>query len=139
MINIKINKFALIKFLQETIICMGIKNTLKKYNELRIIIYLAGLIALNRPTTTKISQHFACISHDSLTREIDGFKWINSKSIIKYIQSIQSKTAEAGHLILDDTVLKKPYAKFIPGLWWIWEWYLRESCVRLPYCNISMD
>jgi len=121
MIKIKINKFALIEIIEKICISIGIREKLKEYNEIRIIIYLAGLIALSRPTTTSIARHFTSISHDALTRELNEFRWMDRSFIINYIQSIQSKTAEAGYLIIDDTVLRKPYARLIPGLWWVWD------------------
>ena len=137
MIKITINKYVLVEFLEKTCKKFRIDKLISSFHYFRVLIYLSGLIALNNPTATNMSNHFRCISHDKLTRTLDGFSWINLQFLVKHIQSIQSKTAESGHLIIDDVIMKKPYAFLIPGLWWVWDNSSKRSIMGLHIVVIS--
>lgn len=133
MVKIKINKFGLIGIIRKSFEQIGISKLIKEVNRIRVLIYVSGLIALSNPTTTNISKQFCCVSHDSLTRELEVFRWLNGEFCVKYIQSIQSQKAVLGYLIIDDTVIEKPYATFIAGLSCVY-----DSCSKKPVPSLNL-
>lgn len=78
----------------------------------RIFPYLKGLIQGFKPTATFLQIQFG-FSHDSLTRMLNKrFPW---QQILLFVISRFFGSLKDGYLILDDTVIAKPYSKNLEG------------------------
>lgn len=74
----------------------------------QIVPYLRGLLQGTNITATFLAYQFGC-SHDGMTRFLtDGFAW---KAILMRLILRWFGVLHGGYLIIDDTVLAKPYGK----------------------------
>jgi putative transposase len=81
-------------------------------------IYLMALLYFTRISTcTTIAEVFANASHDCLTRMLHG-SW--SGHILLDVALRTLFTVTGGYLILDDTVVEKPYARLLGEAAWVW-------------------
>jgi hypothetical protein len=84
----------------------------------QIFCYIRGLLQGAKPTTTSLGREFG-YSHDSLTRFLKGrFAW---KRWYVWVLQILFGSLEGGWLILDDTVLAKPFGKKFPRASVVWD------------------
>jgi len=82
-------------------------------NVLAFIAMCVGLILFNNPAATFIAQKLAWVSHDALTRLLPLVSINSTNIMILFIKAIQSQTADLGHLIIDDVIVRKPFGKSI--------------------------
>jgi len=81
-------------------------------------IYLMALLYFTRLSTcSTIAEVMASASHDCLTRMLNG-RW--SGQILLDIALRTLFTVAGGYLILDDTVVAKPYARLLGEAAWVW-------------------
>lgn len=78
----------------------------------QILPYIKGLIQGHKATTTFLQMQFG-FSHDQLTRTLQKrFSW---QHILLWVIARFFGVLVKGHLIIDDTVIAKPYAKKLEG------------------------
>jgi putative transposase len=81
-------------------------------------IYLMALLyCTNLTTCVAISDAFDSVSHDQLTRMLQG-TW-SGQTLFHLALRILFVVA-GGYLILDDTVVEKPYARLLGEAAWVW-------------------
>ena len=81
-------------------------------------IYLMALLYLTNITTcSAISEAFDSASHDQLTRMLQG-TWSGHTLLNLALRLLF--TVAGGYLILDDTVVEKPYARLLGEAAWVW-------------------
>jgi putative transposase len=81
-------------------------------------IYLMALLYFTNITTcSAMSDAFDSVSHDQLTRMLQG-TW--SGHILLNLTLRLLFTVAGGYLILDDTVVEKPYARLLGEAAWVW-------------------
>lgn len=81
-------------------------------------IYLMALLYFTKVTTcSAIADAFDSVSHDRLTRMLQG-TW--SGHILLDLALRTLFTVAGGYLIVDDTVVAKPYARFLGEAAWVW-------------------
>jgi len=109
--NILFDKFAFIGELYKFLLVSRYAFSLNKGVTTGIIIYIAGLISVINPTANMIADCILGVSHDTITRAIcmlnDNFYPV----VMFVINSVQSKTAVPGWLIIDDVLLHKENSK----------------------------
>lgn len=80
--------------------------------------YLRGLLQGLKPTATSLSRQFG-YSHDQLTRALrKQYAW---KSWYVWLLQMLFGSLSGGCLILDDTVLAKPFGKKFPQACMVWD------------------
>jgi putative transposase len=81
-------------------------------------IYLMALLYFTNITTcSAISDAFDSVSHDQLTRMLQG-TWSGHTLLNLALRLLF--TVAGGYLILDDTVVEKPYARLLGEAAWVW-------------------
>lgn len=81
-------------------------------------IYLSALLYFTNITTcSAISAAFDSASHDRLTRMLQG-TWSGHTLLNLALRMLF--TVAGGYLILDDTVVDKPYARLLGEAAWVW-------------------
>jgi putative transposase len=81
-------------------------------------IYLMALLYFTNITTcTAMADAFDSASHDRLTRLLQG-PWSGHTLLNLALRALF--TVAGGYLILDDTVLEKPYARLLGEAAWVW-------------------
>lgn len=81
-------------------------------------IYLMALLYFTRVSTcTAIAEAFAEVSHDRLTRMLQG-NWSGHTLLDLALRTLF--TVAGGYLIVDDTVVEKPYARRLGEAAWVW-------------------
>jgi putative transposase len=81
-------------------------------------IYLMALLYFTRISTcSTIAEVFANASHDCLTRMLHG-DW--SGHTLLHLAVRLLFTVAGGYLIVDDTVVEKPYARLLGEAAWVW-------------------
>jgi putative transposase len=81
-------------------------------------IYLSALLYFTHITTcSAIADAFDSVSHDRLSRMLQG-TW--SGHILLNLALRALFTVAGGYLILDDTVIEKPYARWLGEAAWVW-------------------
>jgi hypothetical protein len=81
-------------------------------------IYLMALLYFTRVSTcSAISEYLAEASHDRLTRRLHG-PWSGHTLLELALRTLF--TVAGGYLILDDTVIVKPYASLLREAAWVW-------------------
>src|SRR5262245_53714815 len=81
-------------------------------------IYLMDLLYFTNMTTcSAIADAFDSVSHDRLTRMLQGAR---PRHILFDLGVRLLLTVAGGHLIVDDTVVAKPYARRLGEAAWVW-------------------
>ena len=81
-------------------------------------IYLMTLLYFTNITTcSAMSDAFDSVSHDQLTRMLQG-PWSGHTLLNLALRLLF--TVAGGYLILDDTVIEKPYARLLGEAAWVW-------------------
>jgi Transposase DDE domain len=81
-------------------------------------IYLMALLYFTKLTTcSAIADAFDSISHDRVTRMLNG-SWSGQTLLHLALRTLF--TVAGGYLILDDTVVCKPYARLLGEAAWVW-------------------
>ena len=81
-------------------------------------IYLMALLYFTNITTcSAIADAFDSASHDQLTRMLQG-TWSGHTLLNLALRALC--TVAGGYLILDDTVVEKPYARLLGEAAWVW-------------------
>jgi hypothetical protein len=81
-------------------------------------IYLMALLYFTKVTTClAIADAFDSASHDRLTRMLQG-TWSGHILFDLALRALFS--VAGGYLILDDTVIEKPYARVLSEAAWVW-------------------
>src|SRR5918911_5501963 len=81
-------------------------------------IYLMALLYFTNITTcSAMSDAFDSVSHDQLTRMLQG-PWSGHTLLNLTLRLLF--TVAGGYLILDDTVIEKPYARLLGEAAWVW-------------------
>lgn len=81
-------------------------------------IYLMALLYCPHITTcSAISDAFDSVSHDRLTRMLQG-TWSGQTLLDLALRALF--TVAGGYLLLDDTVVAKPYARLLGEAAWVW-------------------
>lgn len=90
----------------------------------RIVPYIRGLLQGHRITATFLAYQFS-FSHDQVTRTLHRrFSW--QKLVLFVIQRLFGKLS-GGYLLIDDTVIAKPYAKHMEGASFVYSSLLNRS------------
>src|SRR5919197_782403 len=80
--------------------------------------YLMALLDFTRVSTyLSIAEVFAEASHDCLTRMLNG-NWSGQTLLDRALRVLF--TVVGGYLIVDDTVVEKPYAQLLSEAGWVW-------------------
>ena len=94
-------------------------------------IYLMALRYFSNLTTcSAMSDAFDSASHDQLTRLLQG-TWSGHTRLHLALRLLF--TVAGGYLILDDTVIEKPYARLLGEAAWVW-----SSKQRQVVCGVSV-
>ena len=81
-------------------------------------IYLMALLYFTRVSTClSIAEVFAEASHDCLTRMLNG-GWSGQTPLDQALRVLF--TVVGGYLMVDDTVVEKPYAQRLSEAGWVW-------------------
>ena len=81
-------------------------------------IYLMALLYFTRISTClTMTEAFADASHDCLTRMLHG-TWSGHTLLDLALRTLFMVTE--GYLIIDDTVVEKPYARLLGEAAWVW-------------------
>jgi Transposase DDE domain len=81
-------------------------------------IYLMALLYFSNVTTcSAIADAFDSVSHDRLTRMLQG-TWSGHRLLDLALRTLF--TVAGGYLIVDDTVVAKPYARLLGEAAWVW-------------------
>jgi putative transposase len=81
-------------------------------------IYLMALLYFTKVSTySSIAEVFAEASHDCLTRILNG-SWSGQTLLDRALRVLF--TVVGGYLIVDDTVVEKPYAQLLSEAGWVW-------------------
>jgi Transposase DDE domain len=81
-------------------------------------IYLMALLYFTKVTTcSAIADAFDSVSHDRLTRMLQG-TWSGHTLLDLALRALF--TVAGGYLIVDDTVVAKPYARLLGEAAWVW-------------------
>lgn len=81
-------------------------------------IYLMALLYFTKVSTcSTIAEVFAKASHDCLTRMLNG-DW-SGQTLLEVALRVLFKVV-GGYLIVDDTVVEKPYAQLLNEAGWVW-------------------
>jgi putative transposase len=81
-------------------------------------IYLMALLYFTNITTcSAMADAFDSVSHDRLTRMLQG-TWSGHTLLHLALRALF--TVAGGYLILDDTVVEKPYARLLGEAAWVW-------------------
>ena len=81
-------------------------------------LYLMALLYFTRVSTcSTIAEVMADASHDCLTRMLNG-DWSGQTLLHLALRTLF--TVAGGYLILDDTVVEKPYARLLGEAAWVW-------------------
>src|SRR5262249_40670382 len=81
-------------------------------------IYLMALLYCTNVTTcSAIADAFDSVSHDRLTRMLQG-TWSGHRLLDLALRTLFS--VAGGYLIVDDTVVAKPYARLLGEAAWMW-------------------
>lgn len=81
------------------------------------IYLMAVLYFTNITTCSAMADAFASVSHDRLTRMLHG-SWSGQTLLDLALRTLFTVTG--GYLILDDTVIDKPYARWWGEAAWVW-------------------
>lgn len=89
-----------------------------------IVPYIRGLIQGHRVTATFLAYQFS-LSHDQVTRALHRkFAW--QKLVLLIIRRLFGSLT-GGYLLVDDTVIAKPYAKYLEGASFVYSSLLNKS------------
>src|SRR5919198_246576 len=90
-------------------------------------IYLMALLYFTKVSTClSIAEVFAEASHDCLTRMLNG-NWSGQTLLDRALRVLF--TVVGGYLIVDDTVVEKPYAQLLSEAGWVWS----SKCNKVVY------
>ena len=78
---------------------------------------MALLYCTNMTTCAAIADAFDSVSHDRWTRRLQG-TWSGHRLLALALRTLF--TVAGGYLIVDDTVVAKPYARFLGEAAWVW-------------------
>jgi len=82
-------------------------------------IYLTVLLYYSRVTSCRaMAEAYGKVSHDSLTRMLTG-DWDGQKLLNQTVPALFT-TISGGYLILDDTVIEKPYSEKLSEAAWVY-------------------
>lgn len=95
-----------------------------------VINYLKGLICVfENASCFSLSKVSQC-SHDSLTRALNDRK-LNWQTLLLSLITRTFGKLQDGYLMIDDTVISKPFAKQIENLAWIFDSKIKKSILGL--------
>ena len=81
-------------------------------------------------TCVALAEALQTVSHDRLTRLLPA-DWSGQRLLEGLPHPVRR---ERGYLILDDTVIPKPFATAIEGLAWVFSSQARQPCMASPSC-----
>ena len=80
-----------------------------------IAVYVSGLIALERKQTqSRIAKTIGHVTHDALNRLAKELTVLSQQAFISVFLLITG-IYETGYIILDDTIVPKPFSRFVAG------------------------
>lgn len=109
--NILFDKFAFIGELYKFLLISRYAFSLNKGITIGIIMYIVGLISVINSTANMVADCILGVSHDTITRAICTLNDNFYPVVMFVINSVQSKTAVPGWLIIDDVLLHKENSK----------------------------
>ena len=82
---------------------------------LPVAVYVTGLVALQRKQTqSRIAETIGHVTHDALNRLADKLPMLCAQMAVGAVFLITG-IYETGYIILDDTVVPKPFSQFVAG------------------------
>lgn len=95
-----------------------------------VIHYLKGLLCVFENATCVSLSEIAQCSHDSLARVLNGkkFCW---QILLKTLSLRTCGKLQGGYLIIDDTIISKPFAKRIENIAWLFDSKVGRSILGL--------
>ena len=82
---------------------------------LPVAVYVTGLVALQRKQTqSRIARIIGHVTHDALNRLIDILPMLCTQMAVSVV-SLITGIHKPGYIILDDTVVPKPFSRFVAG------------------------
>lgn len=84
---------------------------------LALAVYVTGLITQTNVTATAIAATVGVVSHDGLTRLLQGLGWGLSRGACLAVRVVQALGVE-GYRVVDDILLPKPFARLIAFCGW---------------------
>ena len=80
-----------------------------------VAVYVSGLVALEKKQTqSRIAKTIGYVTHDALNRLADELPMLCTQMTVGTI-SLITGIYEPGYIILDDTVVPKPFSRFVAG------------------------
>lgn len=95
-----------------------------------VINYIKGLCCVFENASCVSLARVANCSHDSLARVLSGQKLTWQTLLVSFVARTFGKLQD-GYLIIDDTVIAKPFAKYIENIAWIFDSKLGKSILGL--------
>jgi hypothetical protein len=92
---------------------------------LAMAVYLTGLITQTNVTATAIAASVGLISHDGLSRLVQGLGWTLGQGASLAVRLVQALGVE-GYLVLDDVLIPKPFASLIAFGGWDYDHSLKR-------------
>lgn len=97
---------------------------------LNAIAYIKGLLCAFENKNCATLSRFVLMSHDSLTRVLNR-KGIDWQTLLQHLLLRTFGKLQGGYLMIDDTVIRKQFAKVIEGLGWIFDSEEKRSVLGL--------
>lgn len=92
---------------------------------LAMAVYLTGLITQTNVTVTAIAASVGLVSHDGLSRLLQGLGWTLSQGACLAVRLVQALGGD-GYLVLDDVLIPKPFARVIALCGWDYDHSLKR-------------
>jgi len=74
-----------------------------------LAVYITGLITQQDVTVTAIATGIGIVSHDQLSRMLQGLSWGISQGAILSVRLIEASGMQ-GYFVIDDVLIPKPFA-----------------------------
>lgn len=84
-----------------------------------VVRYVSGLLSVSEQATCTAIARVVGLSHDKLSRTLKDTK-LEWQTLLRALISRAFGNLSGGHLIIDDVVLNKCYAKYIENLSWVY-------------------
>ena len=127
--GIKYSQFGAIRIIEKCFYEMGFAKISCVLCLSLAIQYLCGMILLDKcQTIDGIAKAFGKVSNDTLALGLHYFRLFDSSFFINMVKAIQSKTMEAGYLIVDDVTIVK-FGKKIEVCGKIYDHVTKKHCL----------